>query len=426
VILLILRGHKHALQNSLNKFFSAIGRCLKVPTASAYCQARQKLRPEVFQHLTNYVCDNFYRLYEKDGLVQRWLGRRLVACDGTYLNLPDNEETRAEFFLQTNQFEGVEVVQALTCVLYDLLNGLALCATLGTRTGETLPLLEQLWEKAKPGDILILDRGYADYRVLASAVAASGRDVVIRLPMSGFKEARPLFIKGEGSPAEKIVELKYSPKARKYLREHGLPECIRVRFIRVELKNGGVEVLATTLLDSEQYPAPEFKWLYGKRWGEETFFNRVKNIFEVERFSGTSPLAIRQDHYGVLFLATLESVFAASDQQVLSEKSRQRQQQREAKEEASQTGTETEVVPTKRQVTEPQVNHATSYVALLDRVVELLLGNDSAEKILEEMHHLFRTSPTRVRPGRSFERKPEKQHRAERLRYHKYRKKIIA
>jgi hypothetical protein len=416
------------LQNSLNKFFSGIGKCLKVPTASAYCQARQKLRPEVFEHLTNFVCDNFYRLYEKDGLVQRWRGRRLVACDGTYLNLPDNEETRAEFFLQSNQYEGAEAVQALTCVLFDLLNGLALCATLGTRTGETMPLLEQLWEKTKPGDILILDRGYADYRVLASAVAAGGRDVVIRLPMSGFKEARPLFIKREGSPAEKIVELKYSPKARKYLREHGLPECIRVRFIRVELKNGEVEVLATTLLDSEQYPAAEFKWLYGKRWGEETFFDRVKNIFEVERFSGTSPVAIRQDYYGVLFLATLESVFAASDQRALIEKSRQRQQQREAKAEAEiQAGKETEVVmPKKRQVTEPQVNHATSYVALLDRVVELLLGDGLAENILEEMHHLFRTSPTRVRPGRNFERKREERHRPQRLRWHKYGKKIIA
>jgi len=343
------------------------------------------------------------------------------------LNLPDNEETRAEFFLQTNQHKGCEAVQALTCVLFDLLNGLALSATLGTRTGETIPLLEQLWEKTKPRDILLLDRGYADYRVLASAAAASGRDVVIRIPTNSFKEARPLFIKGTGIPTEKIVELKCPPKERKYVREHGLPESLRVRFIRVELEDAEVEVLATTLIDSEQYPATEYKWLYGKRWGEETFFDRVKNIFEVERFSGTSPVAIRQDYYGVLFLATLESVFAASDQRALIEKSRQRQQQREAKAEAErQAGKDTEVAPKQRQVTQPQVNRANSYVALLDKVVELLLGDGSAEKILEEMHHLFRTSPTRVRPGRSFERKPEKKHRAQRLRWHKYGKKIIA
>jgi hypothetical protein len=312
-------------------------------------------------------------------------------------------------------------------VLFDLLNGLALSATLGTRTGETMPLLEQLWEKTKPGDSLLLDRGYADYRVLASAAAASGRDVVIRIPTNSFKEARPLFIKETGIPTEKIVELKCPRKERKYVREHGLPESLTVRFIRVELEDAEVEVLATTLLDSEQYPAAEFKWLYGKRWGEETFFDRVKNIFEVERFSGTSPVAIRQDYYGVLFLATLESVFAASDQRALIEKSRQRQQQREAKAEAErQAGKDTEVAPRKGQVTQPQVNRATSYVALLDHVVELLLGDGSTEEVLEKMHHLFRTSPTRVRPGRNFERKPEERHRPQRLRWHKYGKKIIA
>jgi hypothetical protein len=45
------------------------------------------------------VSSDFYELYEEEGLVQRWHDRRLLACDGTYLNLPDNSETRREFFL---------------------------------------------------------------------------------------------------------------------------------------------------------------------------------------------------------------------------------------------------------------------------------------------------------------------------------------
>jgi hypothetical protein len=426
VTLLILRGHKHSLQNSLNKFFSGIGKVFRVPTSSALCQARQKIKPEVFQCLNESTCDDFYSLYEKDGLVRRWWGKRLLACDGTFLNLPDNEQTRKEFFLQTNQYKNGAAVQALSCVLYDLLNGLVLSATLGTRTGEQIPLVEQLWEKTQAGDILILDRRYADFKVLASAVA-SRRDVVIRLPKNSFKEARPLFIKEESGLKEKVVELKCQPRARKYAREHGLPESVRVRFIRVELKDGEVEVLVTTFLDKEQYPASEFKELYGMRWGEETIIGRVKNIFEAERFSGTSPLAIKQDYYGVLFLATLESVLAVPDQRALMEKMRQQQERREARtiedkaEEDIQSGREEKVV-----VGQPQVNHAVSYIALLDRVVDLLMGKRSEENILKELHHLFRTSPTRVRPGRDFERKPERKHMAKRLRWHKYGKKIIA
>jgi hypothetical protein len=65
-------------------------------------------------------------------------------------------------------------------------------------------------------------------------------------------------------------------------------------------------------------------------------------------------------------------------------------------------------------------------MALLERLVELLLSKRSTEKILEEMHHLFRTSPTRARPGRRYPRPEEQSNRARRLRYHKYLKKIIA
>jgi hypothetical protein len=423
VAVLILRGHKLSLQNSLNKFFSRIGNLFTVPSASALCQARQKLRPELFAHLTEFVCRDFYRLYEPEGLVERWRGHRLLACDGTYLNLPDNEQTRAEFFVQTNQFESGAAVQALSCVLYDVLNGLVLGATLGTRTGEKEPLLGQLWEQTEAGDILVLDRHYADYRVLAMGVKTE-RGVVIRLPENSFKESQALFRKGkrgETEPSEKVVELQCPASARKYIRAYGLPEKLRVRFVRVELANEEVEVLVTTLIDGAQYRTADFKALYGLRWREETFFGRLKNIFEAERFSGKSPLAIKQDYYGVLFLATLENVFAASDQRGLNEQWSAHQSQEAI------TATETPPgVADSSGVRQPQINHAISYLAMMDRVVELLLGRRSTKRVLEEMHHLFRTSPTRVRPGRHFPRESEKTHLRKKLRWHKYGKTIVA
>jgi len=417
-----------SLQNALNKFFAGVGKLFEVPTASALSQARRKLKPELFKYLSELVCKDFYELFEVEGFVRRWLGHRLVACDGTYLNLPDNEETRAEFFLQTNQFKGGEAVQALSCILYDLLNGLVLGATLGTRTGEKGLLLDELWEKTELNDVGIFDRHYADYKVLATGVG-TGREIVVRLPENSFKESQELFKNGKNGPKEKIVELKCPTKAREYIRERGLPEKLTVRFVRVELPDGKIEVLATTLLDVVKYPSSEFKELYGMRWKEETFIGRIKNIFEVERFSGTSPLVIKQDYYGVLFLATLENIFAASDERALIEKTQKLQPNATAEEEAQ---TEEKEAVTKDQevikphVRQPFVNHAISYLAMIDRVVELLLGKGSLEQILVEMHHLFRMSPNRLRPGRKFERKPEKTQRAKRLKWHKYGKKIIA
>jgi hypothetical protein len=62
VVVLMLRGHKVSLQTALTKFLTELGAVFEVPTASAYGQARHKLKPEVDVHLNEVVCHAFYRL----------------------------------------------------------------------------------------------------------------------------------------------------------------------------------------------------------------------------------------------------------------------------------------------------------------------------------------------------------------------------
>jgi hypothetical protein len=397
VALLILRGHKLSLQNALNKCFSALGEVFRVPNASAYCHARQKLKPELFARLNQISCQDFYQLYEADGLVKRWRGHRLLGADGTYLNLPDSPETRAEFTLQTNQHEGGECVQALACVLYDLHNDLGLAAALGKRQGEKKLLFDHLWSYTEPGDVLVMDRAYADYAIFAFALK-QGREVVTRVARRRFNAFEPFW---ESEQPEQLIRLRAPASAREFVLAHQLPEEITLRLIRVLLESGETEVLATTLLDRDQYPAGEFKQVYGWRWGEETFFDRFKNIFEVERFSGTTVTAIKQDFQGALFLASLESILSKPDQVELESEAEQRQTK-----------------------TVPQVNRAVSYVALTERVVQLLLSTRDVDRILAELHHLFQTNPTRSRPDRRVQRPKLKY--AHKLRFHKYVKKLTA
>src|SRR4029453_11354903 len=96
VIIVMLRGQKVSLQTAVNKFFSAAGEVWRVVTASAYRQARQKVQSEVFVHLNTVTCEEFYTRYEADKEVVRWHEHRLLGVDGSYLNLPDTEETRRE------------------------------------------------------------------------------------------------------------------------------------------------------------------------------------------------------------------------------------------------------------------------------------------------------------------------------------------
>lgn len=393
---LLLRGHKFSLQNALNKVFTQLGELYKVPTASAYSQAREKLRADVFVHLNEIICRQFY--VAEPGSVQLWHGHRLVGGDGTYLNLPDTQETRQEFSVQENQHAGAACVQALAVVLFDLLNGIGLAAAMGRRQAEKKLLRQpEVCGATNEGDVLVLERGFADYSVLAWAVA-EGRQVVVRVPRRWMKRANEFWKSGQ---AEAIVELECPGPALNEVRANNLAERLAVRLIRVDLDGGEVEVLATTLLDDARYRAAEFKTVYGWRWREETYFGRLKTIFEVERFSGKSVRAIRQDFYGVMFLASLEAVLTQSDGQAVAEKGG-----------AKKNGSY-------------QINHAVSYAAMLERVVELLLGAGNGEQILSELHHLFRTNPVQQRAGRHNKRSKELRY-AHKLRYHKYKKRVLA
>jgi hypothetical protein len=129
---------------------------------------------------------------------------------------------------------------------------------------------------------------------------------------------------------------------------------------------------------------------------------RVKNIFELERFSGQSKLVIEQDYYGVVFLTSLESIRSKRDEAQIKSASQERGRKHQA-----------------------QVNHSVSYLALVDYAVALLLDESrSVEQTLAELHGLFRTNVTCVRRGRKFPRK--KRSTSHRLWFHKYKKRSLS
>lgn len=398
VLVLMLRGQKVSLQNAVNKFFQALGRVWEVVTASAYSQARQKVQPEVFVHLNTVACEEFYTQYGADNEVALWHGQRVLGVDGSYLNLPDTEETRQAFSVQTNQHADGEQVQALASVLYDLRNDIGLSAALGPKQAEKNLLFGTHLAATQAGDVVVCDRAYADYSVMATLVARQCH-FVIRFPRQSFTAVNAFWT---ASAQERVVTLEVTAKARAYVAQHRLPTTLRVRLIKVVLASGEVEVLGTDLLDAQTYPAVEFKAVYGWRWNHETYHDRLKNIFEVERFSGQSGHVIKQDFYGVVFLATLESILSKPAQAALT---------------LQGAGRECRYAP--------QVNRAVSYVTVLERIVQLLSDpRRSPASTLATIERLLLTTPTRQRPGRQSKRR--KRSAAHRLRFAKYGKRVLA
>jgi hypothetical protein len=369
-----------------------------IPTASAFCQAREKLKPEFFKALNEKVVKFFYENYEKEGFVKRWKGRLLWAVDGSYINIPYTAQTREKYGIQTHIFNDEGVIQAITSFLYDVLNEISINSGIAETKIEKSFIFNDHSRQYRKDAIIIYDRLYSDYSVIAFHIEA-GIDFVIRCHMSNTFKKVEEFIKSDRT--DETVRLKVNTKQKKFVKENGLPEEVTVRLVKVELENGEIEVLMTSLLE-EEYKVEDFKWLYNKRWGVETYLNRLNNQLEVERFSSERLIGIEQDFYGIVFLSTLESVLSKEDEKEITEESRGNQLKYEYK-----------------------MNKSISYSALVDHIVDLLLElNKSPEEVVDDLSKLFRTGRTPVRPGRKFERK--KLTGSQKLRFHKYVKRIWA
>lgn len=396
IIVMILRGHKLSLQNTVNKVFESLGKIWEIVSNSAYSQARKKLKAEIFIELNEVAVEGYYEEYNKDQTVKLWRTKRLLGIDGTYINVPDTEETRKEFSIQKNQNKGRERVQAMGSILYDLRNDIGINAELGKIQGEKNFIFTSHIKKCKQGDCIILDRAYADYEVMAMLVSKD-IDFCIRFPRRTFAPLRDFW---ENEETQAVIKLKANKGNKKFVKENFLPEELTVRFIKVELENGEIEVLGTSLLDEQLYPTNEFKQVYAWRWCQETYYNRIKNIFELERFSATSVLSIKQDFFGVIFLATLESILNQPVQQSFDSKS----------------------LSCKNPI---KTNRSISYISLLDHCVDLLLSPHSSSELLPKLEFLFSSNPSRHPIGRKFDRNKSRNFPAK-LFFHKYVKRIIS
>jgi len=180
----------------------------KPVTASAYSQARYKLKHTAFIELNQVaVVDTLY----SDDQYQIFWGLRVLAIDGSKLVLPDTLSVCEEFGTiawsngKTAEIQG-EHPYALASVLYDVLNRLALEATLGKAKAYEIDLAVGHLRVTQAGDLLAMDRNYPSYRMLA-ATHQHGRHFVVRCSGASFAVARQM-LKGEG-PDSQIVTMKY-------------------------------------------------------------------------------------------------------------------------------------------------------------------------------------------------------------------------
>ena len=277
-------------------YYALLGRLISTNTG-AYCRARAKVGEGVVRRLTEGIAERCEAAVPEDW---KWLGRTVHIADGTTHSMPDTPANQAEYPQPTTQTPGVGFPLMRTVVLMSLATGLvnafAAGPYAGKETGETA-LLRSLFDKLKPGDVVLGDRYFGGWFMLA-LLRQLGVDFVTRLHQLrqvDFRRGRRL------GPRDHIV-IWPKPQRPDWLDQQtydSLPEQLEVREVHVTVEAPGSRtdslVVVTSLLDPAAVSAEDLRELYRQRWRVELQLRDIKSMLQLDVLRAQTPEMVRQE-----------------------------------------------------------------------------------------------------------------------------------
>lgn len=283
-------------------------------TASALSQRRAQIDPAVFRT----VFDSFNSDCTDDVLFR---GYRLLAVDGTTVNLPRNPKSLS--FVQNDSIpKGVN--QLHLTPLYDILSRTFADAVIQpepqkNEIGALVGMLER--NNFQQKTLVIADRGFEGYNLIAHCLEKPNLDFLIRVKQSrsAMREVAKLPMleldcdisfqicttQKNSDKANKNYVFVQVPKRSKpgtktkYSRwDFGNYYPMRFRICRFQLDNGEFETVATSLPRS--FTLEDIKQLYHLRWGIETSFRDLKYTLGLVNLHGRSDDFAEQEIYANL------------------------------------------------------------------------------------------------------------------------------
>jgi transposase IS4-like protein/DDE family transposase len=265
---------------------------VRLPSKSAIFQARARLGAEPLRALFGRVAAP---LAEPE-VAGAWLaGRRLVAIDGTCLDVADTA-ANAEFFGRpgVNKGEQAAFPQARVVALAECASHAMFDAVVGSYTTAENTLARDLIDRLKPGMLLLADRGFCGFPLWSRAVA-TGADLLWRA-MPNMKP-RHVETLADGTW---LAELRPSGNAGR----NADPLVIRVIDYQIDdgRPNDATYRLFTTILDPDVASATDLAVAYAQRWEIEGAFDELKTHQRGPRtvLRSKSPDLVLQEIWGHL------------------------------------------------------------------------------------------------------------------------------
>jgi len=285
-------------QNTVNhhvveRVFNGLSACST--TTGAYCKARQRLPTNMIAEL---VKQSGQLILEQIPNSWRWQGRRVKLVDGTTVTLPDTAANQQQYPQQKAQQPGLGFPLARIVGIVCLASGAVLQAAMGAFKGKGASehaLLRQLIDSFEPDDVVLADRYYCSYFLIA-LLMARGADVVFQqnaVRKTDFRIGQKL------SACDHIVTWKkpIMPTWMTVSQYAALPDELTLR----ELKNNG-RVLVTTLLSDKIASKSALTELYKQRWHVELDLRNIKTVLGMETLHCKTP-DMNEKEMWVYFLA---------------------------------------------------------------------------------------------------------------------------
>jgi Transposase DDE domain len=286
---------------------TALGRPACYAGTGAYCKARAKL-PESF--LRRLVCDVGSQLEAAMPDAWRWHGHSVKLVDGATLSMPDTPANQAAYPQSRSQKPGVGFPLLRWVALMSLATGAVIDSAFGPcrgkETGETA-LLRTLLERLLPGNVLVADRYYCSYWMVALA-QAGGVHVVFRKHQARHTDFRT----GRRLGANDHVVTWHKPSRPDWMEPamyDALPETLTLREVRGPVATPGCRVreltVITTLLDNEEYTTADILSLYHKRWHVEIDVRSIKTHMRMDILRGKTPAMVHKEIWAHLLAYNL-------------------------------------------------------------------------------------------------------------------------
>jgi hypothetical protein len=281
----------------VQSWYDSAGLPLPAFDTSSYCRARARLS------------DGFLGVVERQTMAYAenrieghhlWYGFRLKAIDGTSVKLLDSDANQEAYPQPSNQAPGCGYpVMGVSGVL-DLATGRIEAHALGGYREHDARGLYKLCGHFGENDLLIADRAYSSYELMA-LLLAGGTHSVMRLHQR--REGKLDWRRGRRLDPDSRVVVWTRPPAPGdcgITREQweGLPATMEIRLVRVRGKgrDGKARTMyvATTLTDAQAHPTAEIGHLYAERWKIEVKFRDIKTTMRMEMLRTRSPEMARK------------------------------------------------------------------------------------------------------------------------------------